>query len=167
MGSTNIVCVAWMLTARPACRVSMYILLRQHNSNNFFTWCQVLVYLLRVSAPGALGLHSITVTVYYSANTLQLTTVDHNTRLAKAPQPQPTFLRNISPPSSGSKNKPNKKPARKQVACRALLVSCSAYPSTLKMEAICSSETSVDFQRTTRRYIPEDSILSKTSVDSP
>jgi hypothetical protein len=25
------------------------------------------------------------------------------------------------------------------------------------MEAICSSETSVDFQRTTRRYIPEDS----------
>jgi hypothetical protein len=37
------------------------------------------------------------------------------------------------------------------------LVSCSAYSSTLKMEAICSSETSVDFQRTTRRYIPEDS----------
>jgi hypothetical protein len=27
--------------------------------------------------------------------------------------------------------------------------------STLKMEAICSSETSVDTQRTTRRYIPE------------
>jgi hypothetical protein len=27
---------------------------------------------------------------------------------------------------------------------------------TLKMEAICSSETSVEFQRTTRRYIPED-----------
>jgi hypothetical protein len=28
--------------------------------------------------------------------------------------------------------------------------------STLKMEAICSSETSVDTQRTTLRYIPED-----------
>jgi hypothetical protein len=27
-----------------------------------------------------------------------------------------------------------------------LLVSCTAYFSTLKMEAICSSETSVDFQ---------------------
>jgi hypothetical protein len=27
------------------------------------------------------------------------------------------------------------------------------------MEAICSSETSVDFQRTTRRYIPQDSTL--------
>jgi hypothetical protein len=39
------------------------------------------------------------------------------------------------------------------------LVSCSAYSSILTMEAICSSETSVDFQRTTRRYIPEDSTL--------
>jgi hypothetical protein len=28
--------------------------------------------------------------------------------------------------------------------------------STLKIEATCSSETSVDFQRSTRRYIPED-----------
>jgi hypothetical protein len=27
------------------------------------------------------------------------------------------------------------------------------------MEAICSSETSVDFQRATRPYIPEDRIL--------
>jgi hypothetical protein len=33
------------------------------------------------------------------------------------------------------------------------LVSCSAY-STLKMEANCSSETSVVFQRTALRYIP-------------
>jgi hypothetical protein len=31
--------------------------------------------------------------------------------------------------------------------------------STLKMEAICSSETSVDTQRTTRSYIPEDGTL--------
>jgi hypothetical protein len=40
------------------------------------------------------------------------------------------------------------------------LVSCLAY-STLMTEAICSSETSVDFQRATRRYIPEDSTLHK------
>jgi hypothetical protein len=40
-----------------------------------------------------------------------------------------------------------------------ILVSCFAYFSTLKMEATCASETSVDFQRTTRRYIPEDSTL--------
>jgi hypothetical protein len=38
------------------------------------------------------------------------------------------------------------------------LVSYSAY-LTLKVEPICSSETSVDFQRTTLRYIQEDSTL--------
>jgi hypothetical protein len=31
--------------------------------------------------------------------------------------------------------------------------------ATLKMEAVCSSETSVDFQQTTRRYILEDRTL--------
>jgi hypothetical protein len=35
------------------------------------------------------------------------------------------------------------------------LLSCLAYFSNLKMEATCSSETYVDFQRITRRYIPE------------
>jgi hypothetical protein len=35
------------------------------------------------------------------------------------------------------------------------LGSCLAYSSTLKMEATRSSETSVDFHRTTRRYNPE------------
>jgi hypothetical protein len=30
---------------------------------------------------------------------------------------------------------------------------------TLQMEGTCSSETSVDFHRTTRRYIPEDRTL--------
>jgi hypothetical protein len=34
----------------------------------------------------------------------------------------------------------------------------TAYSSTLKMEAICSSETSVEFQRTTRCNISEDGI---------
>jgi hypothetical protein len=36
-----------------------------------------------------------------------------------------------------------------------MLASCLGYSSTLKME-ICSSETSVDFQRNTLCYIPED-----------
>jgi hypothetical protein len=31
--------------------------------------------------------------------------------------------------------------------------------STLKMEAMCSSEMSVDFQQATRRHAPEDSTL--------
>jgi hypothetical protein len=33
--------------------------------------------------------------------------------------------------------------------------------STLKMEAICSSETSVETERTTRRHILEDDTLHK------
>jgi hypothetical protein len=41
-------------------------------------------------------------------------------------------------------------------------VSCLAYSSNLRMEATCSSETSVDFQRTARRYIPEDRTLQFT-----
>jgi hypothetical protein len=36
---------------------------------------------------------------------------------------------------------------------------CLVYSSTLKMEATYSSETSVDFQRTSRNYIPEISTL--------
>jgi hypothetical protein len=36
--------------------------------------------------------------------------------------------------------------------------------STLKMEATYSSETSVDFQRTTRRYIPEDSTVRNSKL---
>jgi hypothetical protein len=43
---------------------------------------------------------------------------------------------------------------------QAELVYCSAYFSTLRMEAICSSETSVDFQWNIRRSIPEDSTLN-------
>jgi hypothetical protein len=33
--------------------------------------------------------------------------------------------------------------------------------STLKIEAMCSSETSVGTQRTTRRHIPEDNTLQE------
>jgi hypothetical protein len=42
---------------------------------------------------------------------------------------------------------------------RVTLVSSLAYFSTLKIEAIFSSKTSIDFQQTTRRYIPEDRTL--------
>jgi hypothetical protein len=40
-----------------------------------------------------------------------------------------------------------------------MLVSCSAYSATLKMEAICCSEMLVDIQWTTWHYIVENSIL--------
>jgi hypothetical protein len=39
------------------------------------------------------------------------------------------------------------------------LVLAEIISSTLKMEAICSSETSVEIQQTTRRHIPEDDTL--------
>jgi hypothetical protein len=53
----------------------------------------------------------------------------------------------------GRKNKLSKKPGLKQVV-------------SLKMEAICSSETSVDTQRTTRRYIPENGDLHNHRCDN-
>jgi hypothetical protein len=84
---------------------------------------------------------------------------------------QPTFRRKMSPPHSGSKIKPSKKTGWKQVVSRLYafialcyagcsppvftLVSCLDCSSTLKMEAKFSSETSVDFQRTARSYIPQ------------
>jgi hypothetical protein len=66
---------------------------------------------------------------------------------------QPTFRKNISPPSPGSKYKPSKKPAL--LATYFMLVSSLAYSSSLRMEATFSSESSVDFKRTTLRHIPE------------
>jgi hypothetical protein len=44
------------------------------------------------------------------------------------------------------------------------LVSCSAYFSTLKMEAICSSKTSVNSQWTTQCYIPHNGTLQKPTI---
>jgi hypothetical protein len=40
-----------------------------------------------------------------------------------------------------------------------IMVSCLAYFSALKMEATCTSETSVNFQRTTRLCIPDGRTL--------
>jgi hypothetical protein len=46
-----------------------------------------------------------------------------------------------------------KKQAASSASCCFKLVSCLFYNLALKMEAICFSKTSVDFRRTTRRYI--------------
>jgi hypothetical protein len=54
-----------------------------------------------------------------------------------------------------SKNNPDKIPAWKKPPA-SMLVSCSTYSATLKIDATSSSETSVDFQRTTLPYNPED-----------
>jgi hypothetical protein len=42
-----------------------------------------------------------------------------------------------------------------------MLVSILASSLTLKMEATCTSETLIEFQRTTWRYIPEDRTLQQ------
>jgi hypothetical protein len=55
--------------------------------------------------------------------------------------------------------------SRQQAKQGFMLVSCVAYSSILQMEATCSSETSVDFQPTTGRYIPEHRTSYKNSCD--
>jgi hypothetical protein len=47
-----------------------------------------------------------------------------------------------------------------------MMRSCLACYSTLMMEAICSSEGSVDFHRTTRPYISEDRTLHNHSCEN-
>jgi hypothetical protein len=45
-----------------------------------------------------------------------------------------------------------------------MIVSCVAYSSTVKTEAICSFETSVHFHRSVRSYIADDTTLHDTEV---
>jgi hypothetical protein len=65
-------------------------------------------------------------------------------------------------PSSGLKNKPGKYPARRKLQAK-LPASCwllaLTYSSTMKMEAICSSEVLMNLYRSTQHYIPEDLAL--------
>jgi hypothetical protein len=52
-----------------------------------------------------------------------------------------------------------KKPAEHYLPSDFMLASFSAYFSTPKMDAIYSFDTSVEFQHTTKRYVPEDSTI--------
>jgi hypothetical protein len=61
-----------------------------------------------------------------------------------------TFQRNLSSPSSGSRNKASNKAAWRS---RVLLVCCLTYFSILEKDAVCSFETSADFYWTTRHYV--------------
>jgi hypothetical protein len=72
--------------------------------------------------------------------------------IVQSVESQLTFRMKMWPPFSVSKYNPSKYQGGKQPPAFTL-VSCSSYSSTLKMEAIFSSEISVNFQRTTRCYI--------------
>jgi hypothetical protein len=58
-------------------------------------------------------------------------------------------------PSSVKKKETKQETSNKHSLC--LLLASLDYSSTLKMEALCSSETSAHFHRTTWRHIPQDS----------
>jgi hypothetical protein len=66
----------------------------------------------------------------------------------KSTESQPVFQRNISPPPAF------------------MLVSWSAYSSTLKMEATCSPKMSGDFQWTIWHYIPEERTFHNHHCDN-
>jgi hypothetical protein len=60
----------------------------------------------------------------------------------------------------------NRRTTEKAVGTCLTLASFLAYSSILKMEAICSSETSVYFQQIIRRCIAEDRILRNHSCEN-
>jgi hypothetical protein len=66
---------------------------------------------------------------------------------------------NISPPSFGSENWAKLESSMEEgskLTTWFMLVFCLVFPSTLEIEATCCTETSIDFQQTTRRYIQND-----------
>jgi hypothetical protein len=76
---------------------------------------------------------------------------------------QPKFQSKTSPSSSGSKNKPSKKPDLLDLVSR---FSVLAYFSTLKMEGTPCSETSIDSQCITRSYSLEDRTLHNNRCEN-
>jgi hypothetical protein len=64
--------------------------------------------------------------------------------MCKPAKSEPAFRQRISPLSSGSEKNQHE------------IGLFMTYSSTPKMETVCSSETFVDFYRTSRRCIPED-----------
>jgi hypothetical protein len=76
------------------------------------------------------------------------------------------FWRNILVPSSGSKSKLSKTPARSKalLATFFFLVSCLVYSLAQKMEVICSSEIMVAFYQTTWYYNSEGTTLYYNTI---
>jgi hypothetical protein len=66
-----------------------------------------------------------------------------------------TFRRKVWPPAAGSKSKPS------EISKKQSLISCLAYTWNLKMDAMNSSETSVEFYRIAQRCNPEDRTINR------
>jgi hypothetical protein len=81
---------------------------------------------------------------------------------------QPTFGRNVPPPSSRSKNKPRKKPARRQMTSRSTCLHTVFFFVWLILRSWRWRDMffrNVGRQWTTTwRYIPEDKTFHKTAV---
>jgi hypothetical protein len=71
---------------------------------------------------------------------------------------------NLQPPNPGSNSKPSLLPTLH--SARFMMVSCVAHFSTLKMEAVCSFETTFDFHQLTQRCVPEDRTLHLNQLRS-
>jgi hypothetical protein len=69
---------------------------------------------------------------------------------------KPKFWRYVFPPFSESKNKPTNRPGYSRFKHSLMPYFYMTHSSTLKMTAICFSETSVEFLWAIRRYIAED-----------
>jgi hypothetical protein len=90
----------------------------------------------------------------------------HVIDIVKSGSSLPMFRKNVLPPSSGSNNKPSKKTSNQKAANSRLatsLFACSPYSSTLKMEAVYSSETFVNSHQATRRHVSEDRTSNLTA----
>jgi hypothetical protein len=74
---------------------------------------------------------------------------------------QLTFQWNTLPSSSGLMSEPSEKPAWSRQQAEPL-VTCLDYSSTLKIDAVCSSETLVNIYRTIWCHISEDCMYSSS-----
>jgi hypothetical protein len=80
--------------------------------------------------------------------------LSYGIKAMQSAESQSTFRKYIPSPSSTSM----KKPSGKQNSFWLFML----YFSISKTEVTCYSETSIDFQRTTRRYIPETELFIST-----
>jgi hypothetical protein len=78
----------------------------------------------------------------------------------------PSFRRNLLSPFSEKKSKSSKHPTRIKQSVEHSSKKMLDYSSILKINAVRSSETSLNFYRTTRNHIPEDNTPHSHRVEN-